>query len=169
MVARKGQKRPTRPTHLDAKGHAHVVDMGAKAETHRRAEAEATVTTTAEVARAITEGRVPKGDVAAVVRIAGIQGAKRTSELVPLCHPLSLTHVSADLAVTIEKGRGLARIVVAAECVGRTGVEMEAMTGASIAALTLYDMIKGLDRGASIASVVLRAKSGGRSGDWRRA
>lgn len=175
MVARKraaGHTRtpraPLEPTHLDRRGHAHVVDVGGKPETRRRAEAEATVTTTAEVARAIREGRVPKGDVAAVVRIAGIQGAKRTSDLVPLCHPLALTHVSADLVVTIEKGHGIARIVVAAECVGRTGVEMEAMTGASIAALTLYDMIKGLDRGAAIARVELRAKSGGRSGDWRR-
>ena len=166
MVARKPA---LRPTHLDHKGQAHVVDVGEKPETRRRAEAEATVVTTAEVARAITEGRVPKGDVAAVVRIAGIQGAKRTSELVPLCHPLALTHVSAELAVAIEKGRGVARIVVAAECIGRTGVEMEAMTGASIAALTLYDMIKGLDRGAAIARVELTSKSGGRSGDWRRA
>ncbi|MEO7094341.1 MAG: cyclic pyranopterin monophosphate synthase MoaC [Polyangiales bacterium] len=165
MVAR---KRALAPTHLDRKGHAHVVDVGEKAETRRRAKTEATVLTTAEVARAILDGRVPKGDVAAVVRIAGIQGAKRTSELVPLCHPLGLTHVSADLAVTIEKERGVARILVAAECIGRTGVEMEAMTGASIAALTLYDMIKGLDRSALIARVELLSKSGGRSGDWRR-
>jgi cyclic pyranopterin phosphate synthase len=170
MVARKRARKPAppAPTHLDRRGRAHVVDVGAKAETRRRAEAEATVITTAEVARAIMEGRVPKGDVAAVVRIAGIQGAKRTSELVPLCHPLSLTHVSADLAIAIEGERGLARILVAAECIGRTGVEMEAMTGASIAALTLYDMIKGLDRSAAIARVELLAKSGGRSGSFRR-
>jgi cyclic pyranopterin monophosphate synthase len=165
MVAR---KRADRPTHLDRRGHAHVVDVGEKAETRRRAEAEAIVTTTAEVARAITEGRIPKGDVSAVVRIAGIQGAKRTSELVPLCHPLALTHVSAELVVTIEKTRGVARILVAAECIGRTGVEMEAMTGASVAALTLYDMIKGLDRSAAITRIELLSKSGGRSGDWRR-
>ena len=180
MVARKraagrsGTSSALEPTHLDRRGQAHVIDVGTKPETRRRAEAEATVLTTAEVARAIMDGRVPKGDVGAVVRIAGIQGAKRTSELVPLCHPLALTHVSADLAVTIEKkvgerSVGVARIVVAAECVGRTGVEMEAMTGASIAALTLYNMIKGLDRRASISSIELRAKSGGRSGDWRRA
>jgi len=170
MVARKGSKSsPEAIGHLDRQGHAHVVDVGDKQETKRRAVAEAIVVTTVEVARAITEGRVPKGDVSAVVRIAGIAGAKRTSDLVPLCHPLALTHVSADLAVTLEKNRGIARIQVAAECIGRTGVEMEAMTGASIAALTLYDMIKGLDRNAAIDRVVLLAKSGGRSGDWKRA
>lgn len=157
-----------RPTHLDRRGQAHVVDVGGKASTKRRAEAIAIVSTTAEVADAIRDGRAPKGDVAAVARIAGILGAKRTSELVPLCHPIALTHVSADIDVTSARGRGTITITVVAECVGPTGVEMEAMTGASIAALTLYDMIKGLDRSASIARVELRSKSGGRSGSWTR-
>lgn len=153
-------------THLDEKGHAHVVDVGHKPDTRRRAEARAEVRTTAEVAAAILDGNVPKGDVAAVARIAAIQGAKRTSELVPLCHPLPLTHLSVDVDVSRE---GRIRIDVAAECLGKTGVEMEALTGASIGALAVYDMIKGLDRSASIRKVELRAKSGGKTGDWRRA
>ncbi len=160
---------PLRPTHLDAKGHAYVVDVGAKPATHRRAKAIAVVDTTLEVLRAIADGRTPKGDVAAVARVAGIMGSKRTPELVPLCHPIALTHASVDVAL-IERGdRGEVRITVEAECVGPTGVEMEAMTGASVAALAVYDMIKGLDRSAAIARVELLAKSGGRSGDWRRA
>jgi cyclic pyranopterin phosphate synthase len=158
------------PTHLDARGHAHVVDVGGKAATKRRAEALAVVVTTAEVVQAIADGRAPKGDVAALARVAGIMGAKRTAELVPLCHPLALTHVSVDVELALPgKQRGEIRLVVAAECVGPTGVEMEAMTGASVAALAVYDMIKGLDRGAAVARVELRSKSGGRSGDWRRA
>ena len=158
-----------RPTHLDRDGKVHVVDVGAKPSTRRRAEAEATVVTTAAVARAIRDGETPKGDVSAVARVAAIQGAKRTSELVPLCHPLALTHLAADVTIaTTRAGVGTVRVVVSAECVGPTGVEMEAMCGASIGALTIYDMIKGLDRGATIERVALRAKSGGRSGDWRR-
>ena len=148
-----------------------MVDVGDKPSTKRRAEAVALVHTTAEVARAITVGALPKGDVAAVARIAAIMGAKRASDLVPLCHPIALTHVSADVEVEASSTRGgpaTIRVRVVAECVGPTGVEMEAMAGASIGALTIYDMIKGLDRGASIARVELLAKSGGRSGEWRR-
>lgn len=156
-------------THLDARGRATMVDVSEKPSTKRRAEATATVTTTAEVARAILEGRAAKGDVSAVARIAAILGAKKTSDLVPLCHPLALTKVSAEIDVAIEASEGVVRVFVAAECVGPTGVEMEAMTGASIGALAVYDMIKGVDRGARISSVELRSKSGGRSGDWRRA
>lgn len=152
-------------THLDERGHAHVVDVGAKPITRRRAEAQAIVRTTPEVAAAILERRMPKGDVAAVARVAAIQGAKRTSDLVPLCHPIALTHVSVDVKVS-KKGR--VRLLVACECVGQTGVEMEALTGASVGALAIYDMIKGVDRGASIRKIELLAKSGGRSGDWRR-
>jgi cyclic pyranopterin phosphate synthase len=152
-------------THLDARGRARVVDVGDKPATRRRAEARAVVRTTAEVAAAIAEGTVPKGDVAAVARIAAIQATKRTSELVPLCHPLALTHVTAEVLV---EPRGRIELRVACECVGPTGVEMEALTGASVGALAVYDMIKALDRGASIRKVELLAKSGGKSGDWRR-
>lgn len=152
-------------THLDERGHAHVVDVGLKPITKRRAEAQAIVRTTPEVAAAILERRMPKGDVAAVARVAAIQGAKRTSDLVPLCHPIALTHVSVDVKVS-KKGR--VRLLVACECVGQTGVEMEALTGASVGALAIYDMIKGVDRGASIRKIELLAKSGGRSGDWKR-
>jgi cyclic pyranopterin phosphate synthase len=157
--------KPPRLTHLDARGRARVVDVGDKAETRRRAEARAIVRTTPEVVAAILDGSVPKGDVAAVARVAGIQGAKRTSELVPLCHPLPLTHVAVEVNAKSDR----VRVDVAVECVGRTGVEMEALTGASIAALAIYDMIKGLDRGARIEKVELLAKSGGKSGDWKRA
>lgn len=168
IVCDRMPKRPARRlTHLDARGRAHVVDVSEKPATKRRAEAVALVSTTAEVARAILDGKTAKGDVAAVARIAAILGAKRTSELVPLCHPLALTYVAAD--VEVEPKRGTIRIVVSAECIGPTGVEMEAMTGASVGALTVYDMIKGLDRGASITRVELVSKSGGRSGSWRRA
>jgi cyclic pyranopterin monophosphate synthase len=152
-------------THVDRRGHARVVDVGEKPSTHRKAEAIAVVTTTPEVARAIGEGAIAKGDVVAVARIAAILGAKRTSELVPLCHPLALTAVSAD--VDIDR-KGQVTLTVRAECVGPTGVEMEAMTGASVGALAIYDMIKGMDRGAAISRVELRMKSGGRSGEWRR-
>ena len=145
-----------------------MVDVGEKPATKRRAEAVATVTTTASVARAILDGTAPKGDVAAVARVAAIQATKKTSELVPLCHPLALTHVTADVEVSSARDVGTVRVVVAAECVGPTGVEMEAMCGASIGALAVYDMIKGMDRGALVSRVELVAKSGGRSGDWRR-
>jgi cyclic pyranopterin phosphate synthase len=158
------------PTHLDGRGRARMVDVSPKPATKRRAEAVALVSTTAEVARAILDGNAPKGDVAAVARIAAIQATKKTADLLPLCHPLALTHVSADVAVEplAGEGKGTIRVTVAAECVGPTGVEMEAMTGASVGALTVYDMIKGMDRGAAIARVELVSKSGGRSGDWRR-
>ena len=157
--------KPKGLTHVDPRGQAHVVDVGQKPSTHRTAEAVAIVHTTPEVAKAIGEGSVAKGDVAAVARIAAIMGAKRTSELVPLCHPLALTAVSADVSVD---RKGSVTLTVRAECTGPTGVEMEAMTGASIGALTIYDMIKGMDRGAAIARVELRSKAGGRSGEWRR-
>jgi cyclic pyranopterin phosphate synthase len=150
-------------THLDKKGRARVVDVGDKASTKRRAEARAIVQTTRDVARAIATGETPKGDVAAVARVAAIQACKRTSELIPLCHPIALTHVAVDVAV---KGTRVI-IDVACECVGPTGVEMEALTGASVGALTVYDMIKAIDRSATIATE-LRSKSGGKSGVFRR-
>jgi cyclic pyranopterin phosphate synthase len=155
----------TKLTHLDARGQARVVDVGSKGETHRRAEARAIVRTTPEVASEIRAGTVPKGDVAAVARIAAIQATKRTSELIPLCHPLPLTHVAVEVKVNDD---GRIELDVACECIGRTGVEMEALTGASIGALAIYDMIKAVDRGARIENVELLAKSGGKSGSWRR-
>jgi cyclic pyranopterin phosphate synthase len=153
-----------RLTHLNDDGDARMVDVGAKSVTVRTAVAEAVVTMTPQVKEALFAGSLPKGDALAVVRVAAITGAKRTPELVPLCHPIGLDAV--DVAVEeIESG---ARIEVTTRVTARTGVEMEAMTAVAVGAVTLYDMIKGLDRGAEIASVRLLGKTGGKSGDWRR-
>jgi cyclic pyranopterin monophosphate synthase len=151
-------------THLDESGRARMVDVGDKPPTERRAVARAIVRVSAQTARKVADGDAPKGDVLGVARIAGIQAAKRTSELIPLCHPLGLTFVGVEATVS-ESG-----IVLTAEArtTGPTGVEMEAMTAASVAALTVYDMVKGIERGAEIAEVVLLEKSGGRSGHWTR-
>jgi cyclic pyranopterin monophosphate synthase len=153
-------------THLDASGQARMVDVGDKPASERRALARATVRVSPETARIVLAGDAPKGDVIGTARIAGIQAAKRTSELIPLCHPLALTFVGVDAVIDAERGE----IVITAEArtSGQTGVEMEALTAASVAALTIYDMVKGVERGAEIASVVLLEKSGGRSGEWRR-
>lgn len=151
-------------THLDESGSARMVDVGDKPVTRRRAVARARVNTTAEVAATIASRSVSKGDVLAVARVAGIQAAKRTSELIPLCHPLPVSSVTVDLRVN---GAGI-DIEAAVETVGQTGVEMEALTAASVAALTVYDMCKSADRGMSITDVALWEKSGGRSGDYRR-
>ncbi|HZJ47467.1 MAG TPA: cyclic pyranopterin monophosphate synthase MoaC [Acidimicrobiia bacterium] len=151
--------------HLDEDGHVHMVDVGEKTPTHRRAVAAATVSMAASTADRLFRGDLPKGDAIATVRIAAIMGAKRTSSLVPLCHPLSMESVTVDV-VPSDDG---AIITVAATVTAKTGVEMEAMTGAAIGAVTLYDMIKGIDRGAEIVGVRLLEKSGGRSGEWRRA
>ena len=151
-------------THLDDDGNAHMVDVGAKTPTERRAVAEAIVELSEPVADALFGGTLPKGDALAVVRVAAIQGAKQTSNLVPLCHPIGLDHVAVGIT-RVDSG---ARIEVACEVKAKTGVEMEAMTGAAIGAVALYDMVKGLDRGAAIGPVRLLAKSGGRSGDWSR-
>jgi cyclic pyranopterin phosphate synthase len=153
-------------THLDPSGRARMVDVGGKPPTERRALARAIVRVTPATARAILEGDTPKGDVIGVARIAGIQAAKRTAELIPLCHPLSLSFVGVEGTVDADSGE----IVLRAEArtTGPTGVEMEALTAASVAALTVYDMVKGIERGAEIASVALLEKSGGRSGEWRR-
>lgn len=152
-------------THLDDQGAARMVDVGAKPETERAAVARATVKVTPQTARLVAAGDAAKGDVAAVARIAAIGAAKRTGDLIPLCHPLGLTSVDVDIAVDEEAGA----IVVTCEtrCVGRTGVEMEAMAGASIGALAVYDMVKGIERGAVVEQVVLLEKRGGRSGHWR--
>jgi len=151
-------------THLDGSGHARMVDVGDKAVTRRRAVARATVHTTAEVARSIADGSAKKGDVLAVARVAGIQAAKRTSELIPLCHPLALTKVTVDLTV----GPTSIAVEATVETTGQTGVEMEALTAASVAALTVYDMCKSADRAMTITDVALWEKSGGKSGDYTR-
>jgi cyclic pyranopterin phosphate synthase len=151
-------------SHLDAEGRARMVDVGGKEATRRRAVARARVAMSAKTAQALAGGTVAKGDVLAVARVAGIQGAKRTSELIPLCHPLMLGSVSVDLVV----GEAWVDIEAVAETVERTGVEMEALTACSLAALTVYDMCKAMDRSMSITDVALWEKSGGRSGPWSR-
>jgi cyclic pyranopterin phosphate synthase len=156
----------TEPTfsHLDAKGNAHMVGVGDKAVTRRRAVARGSITMAPATSSAITAGTLPKGDVLATARIAGIQAAKRTSDLIPLCHPLMLTSVSVDL--TVSDGRVDIEAVV--ETTGQTGVEMEALTACSVAALTLYDMCKSADKDMVIGELALWQKSGGRSGDYQR-
>jgi cyclic pyranopterin monophosphate synthase len=153
-------------THLNDAGRAAMVDVGAKPATERRARARAVVRVTPQTAAAVQAGNAPKGDVIAVARIAGIQAAKRTSELIPLCHGLSLSFVGVEAA--IDPAAGEIELIAEARTTGPTGVEMEALTAASVAALTVYDMVKGIERGAEIASVALLEKSGGRSGHWRR-
>jgi molybdenum cofactor biosynthesis protein MoaC len=153
-------------THLDSSGSARMVDVGDKPQTQRRARAEAWLRMSPQTAAAVARGDAPKGDVLATARIAGIGAAKRTWELIPLAHPLALDF--ADVEGTIEAEQGLIRISAEAGCSGRTGVEMEAMTACSVAALTVYDMVKGLERGVSIEAIELVFKSGGRSGEWRR-
>jgi cyclic pyranopterin phosphate synthase len=153
-------------THLDAAGRARMVDVGDKPVSDRRAVARALVRVSPETARAVEAGDAPKGDVLGTARIAGIQAAKRTSELIPLCHPLSLSFVGVEGSV--DASRGEITITAEARTTGQTGVEMEALTAAAVAALTVYDMVKGIERGAEITEVVLLEKSGGRSGEWRR-
>jgi cyclic pyranopterin phosphate synthase len=153
-------------THLDDEGNARMVDVGDKPVSARRAVARAVVRMSPATAAAVAAGDAPKGDVLGTARIAGIQAAKRTGELIPLCHPLPLDHVDVDAVV--DPAAGTVTITAEARVTARTGVEMEAMTAASVAALTVYDMVKGLERGVEVAEVVLLRKSGGRSGDWRR-
>jgi cyclic pyranopterin monophosphate synthase len=155
-----------RLTHLDSAGNARMVDVGDKPATERRAVARAVVRVTPETAALVQAGNAPKGDVLGVARIAGIQAAKRTSELIPLCHPLALSFVGVEGSIDVETGE--IELIAEARTTGPTGVEMEALTAASVAALTVYDMVKGVQRGAEITSVALEHKSGGRSGDWRR-
>ncbi len=157
---------PPQLTHLDASGRATMVDVGSKPDTERRAVARAIVRVSASTARAVAAGEAPKGDVIGVARIAGIQAAKRTSELIPLCHPLALSFVGVEGSIEADEGQIV--LVAEARTTGPTGVEMEALTAASVAALTVYDMVKGIERGAEISEVVLLEKSGGRSGVWKR-
>lgn len=152
-------------THLDETGAARMVDVGGKPQTQRRAVASGRITMSAEALAAIRAGNAPKGDVLATARIAGIIAAKRTGELIPLCHPLGLEAVSVDFAFE----EGAIRVTATASLTGKTGVEMEAMTAASIALLTIYDMAKAIDKGMVIAEVRLIEKTGGKSGDWRAA
>jgi len=153
-------------THLDESGNARMVDVGAKESTDRRALARAVVRMSPTAAAAVAAGDAPKGDVLGTARIAGIQAAKRTDELIPLCHGLPLSFVGVEASVDTDAGE----VTITAEARTRapTGVEMEALTGASVAALTVYDMVKGIEKGVEIASIALLEKSGGRSGEWRR-
>ncbi len=153
-------------THLDTTGRARMVDVGDKPASDRRAVARALVRVTPETAARVAAGDAPKGDVLGVARIAGIQAAKRTSELIPLCHPLSLSYVGVEGSVDVDRGE--IELIAEARTTGPTGVEMEALTAASVAALTVYDMVKGVERGAQITELALLEKSGGRSGHWQR-
>jgi cyclic pyranopterin phosphate synthase len=153
-------------THLDAVGRVQMVDVGDKPATERRALARAVVRVSSATAARVLAGDAPKGDVIGVARIAGIQAAKRTSELIPLCHPLALSFVGVE--GTVDPASGEIVLLAEARTTGPTGVEMEALTAAAVAALTIYDMVKGIERGAEIGEVVLLEKSGGRSGTWRR-
>jgi cyclic pyranopterin phosphate synthase len=150
-------------THLDDKGAARMVDVGGKAETARSATATGRIRMSAQALTAVREGSGPKGDVLAAARIAGIMAAKKTGELIPLCHPLSLDALNVDFTFEADGIRTTAR----ASLTGRTGVEMEAMTATSIALLTIYDMAKALDKGMVIEEVRLLEKTGGKSGAWR--
>lgn len=161
-----GAPRLTKLTHLDDAGSARMVDVGAKAVTERRATARGRVRMSAETAAALAAGDAPKGDVLGTARIAGIGAAKRTGELIPLAHPLGLDFVDVEGEVDVKSG--LVTLTAEAGTTARTGVEMEAMTACAVAALTVYDMVKGLERGVSIEGIELVAKSGGRSGDWKR-
>ena len=152
-------------THIDAAGDANMVDVSRKGDTVRIARAEAVVTMKQETLRMIMEGEHHKGDVFAVARIAGIQAAKKTSDLIPLCHPLMLTSVKVELEA--EPADSRVRITTRCKLTGKTGVEMEALTAASVAALTLYDMCKAVDKGMEIRSVRLLEKQGGKSGEWK--
>ena len=153
-----------RLTHLDAEGKARMVDVGEKAVTQRTATAQTSVLMHADTLRLIMEGEVKKGDVLAAARLAGIMAAKRTSDLIPLCHPLSLDAVEVDLSC--DPARNAVDIAATCRITARTGVEMEALTAASVAALTVYDMCKAVDRGMRITDLRVTHKAGGKSGDF---
>ena len=149
-------------THLNRSGEAHMVDVSAKGDTARAAIAQSQVELTPAIVAAITDDNLPKGDLYATARIAGIQAAKKCSDLIPLCHPLPLSKITVDIEL---QGNSLL-ITALCKTTGKTGVEMEALTAASVAALTVYDMCKGLDKGMIIRETRLLEKSGGKSGDW---
>ena len=154
-------------THFDAAGQAHMVDVGDKRETQRVARAAGRIVMLPATLEQIAQGSAKKGDVLGIARIAAIQAAKRTADLIPLCHPLALTRVAVDL--TIDRDAGAVECIATVETFGRTGVEMEALTAVSVGLLTIYDMCKAVDRGMRIESVALLEKSGGRSGHWHAA
>ncbi len=159
-------KRMPQLTHLNASGEAHMVDVGDKSVTSRRAVAQGEVQLGIKAWKALMKDSLPKGDALAVARIAGIQAAKKTSDLIPLCHPLPITKVSVELSPI--RSRRVVRIRAEVHCDGKTGVEMEALTAVSVAALALYDMVKAVDKGLTIGPIELLEKSGGKSGDWKR-
>lgn len=154
----------TKLTHLDESGAAHMVDVSAKTDTVREVVAEGRIEMSAEALQAIVDGSAKKGDVLATARIAGIMAAKKTSELIPLCHPLLLSKIAVDFSFEPDAIRATARVLLT----GQTGVEMEAMTAVSVALLTIYDMAKALDKAMTISDIRLLTKSGGKSGDWVR-
>lgn len=153
-------------THFNAKGEAHMVDVGEKDITHRIAVAEGAIYMQPETLSRIRRGDHKKGDVLGIARIAGIMGAKRTADLIPLCHPIPLTHVEVDFE--LDDKNSLVRATARTETRSRTGVEMEALAAVQTALLTIYDMCKAIDRGMRMSGIQLLSKSGGRSGDWRR-
>jgi cyclic pyranopterin phosphate synthase len=153
-------------THFDAQGQAHMVDVGAKASTHRVAVATGRIQMLPSTLALIQSGTVKKGDVLGIARIAGIQGAKKTSDLIPLCHPLALTRVAIDFDIQAEAEVPTIVCTATAETIGQTGVEMEALTAVQVALLTIYDMCKAADRGMVMTDVKLLEKQGGKSGHW---
>ncbi len=153
-------------SHLDAEGRPRMVDVGAKAVTERTAVAEGTIRMTAEALAQIERNAGPKGDVLTTAELAGVMAAKRTAELIPLCHPLPLDHVVVEASP--DPGLPGVRVRAAVRATARTGVEMEALTAAAVALLTIYDMVKAADRGMEIGEIRLLEKAGGKSGDWRR-
>lgn len=155
---------PHELTHFDAAGQAHMVDVSAKAVTHRVARASGCITMKAETFALVVGGRAAKGDVIGIARIAAIQGAKRTADLVPLCHPLALTRVAVDFELDALRHR--VHCTAQVETDGRTGVEMEALTAVQVGLLTIYDMLKAVDRGMVMGDIRLLEKRGGKSGDW---
>jgi cyclic pyranopterin phosphate synthase len=152
-------------THFDADGQAHMVDVGAKAETQRLARATGSILMQPETLALIRSGSAKKGDVLGIARIAAIQGAKRTADLIPLCHPIALTRVAVEFEIDAE--HNAVHCLAVAECTGKTGVEMEALTAASVGLLTIYDMCKAVDRGMTIEGIRLLEKLGGKSGHWQ--
>jgi len=151
-------------THFDAQGQAHMVDVAAKAETHRIARATGTIRMQPSTLALIAQGQAKKGDVIGIARIAAIQAAKRTAELIPLCHPLPLTRVAVE--ITLDEAASALHLTVQAETLGRTGVEMEALTAVQVGLLTVYDMCKAADRGMVMDGIRLLEKQGGKSGHW---
>ena len=166
MARKPSPKLAPQLTHFDRKGSAHMVDVGAKGETHRVAVASGRISMRPATFRTVVEGGAAKGDVLGVARIAAIQAAKRTSELVPLAHPIQITRIAVEYR--FDAARSEIALLATVECRGRTGVEMEALTAAAVGLLTIYDMVKAVDRGMVISGLQLEEKRGGKSGHYRR-